>query len=83
MDNGIGMKSADLKKIFDKFYRVAAGDIHKVRGLGIGLFTARRIVEAHNGTITVSSKPGKGSNFTIQLPVADKTRNPVSQTNEG
>jgi len=67
-DNGIGISKQDQKHIFDKFYRVSHGNIHKVKGLGLGLYYVKRIAEAHGGTVTVSSKPGEGSCFTVTIP---------------
>jgi len=67
-DNGIGISKADQKHIFDKFYRVSHGNIHKVKGLGLGLYYVKRIAEAHGGTVTVSSSPGEGSCFTVTIP---------------
>jgi signal transduction histidine kinase len=67
-DNGIGISKVDQKHIFDKFYRVSTGNIHKIKGLGLGLYYVRRIAESHGGDVNVDSKPGKGSIFTITLP---------------
>ncbi len=68
-DNGIGISKNDQKRVFDKFYRASSGNIHKYKGLGLGLYYVRKIAEAHEGDVTVSSKPGKGSIFTITLPL--------------
>ncbi len=67
-DNGIGISKTDQKHIFDKFYRAQTGNIHKFKGLGLGLYYVKRIAEAHGGNVSVSSKPGKGSTFTIDIP---------------
>jgi two-component system, OmpR family, phosphate regulon sensor histidine kinase PhoR len=67
-DNGIGISKTDQKHIFEKFYRASTGNIHKFKGLGLGLYYVRRIAEAHGGYVTVSSRPGKGSTFSIILP---------------
>lgn len=67
-DNGIGISKSDQKHIFDKFYRASSGNIHKYKGLGLGLYYVKRIAVAHGGDVTVNSKPGKGSIFTVTIP---------------
>ena len=66
-DNGIGMSKSVQSKIFDKFYRKQTGDLHDVKGHGLGLAYVKKIIAFHNGNISVESAIGQGSNFTIQL----------------
>lgn len=66
-DNGIGIAQEHQRHVFEKFYRVPYGDVHEVKGYGIGLYFAKTIVERHGGWISLTSTPGNGSTFTIEL----------------
>jgi len=68
-DNGIGISKSDQKHVFDKFYRASSGNIHKYKGLGLGLYYVKKIATAHGGDVTLTSKPGKGSIFTVIIPL--------------
>lgn len=68
-DNGIGISEKDQRAVFEKFYRVASGNIHNVKGLGLGLYYTKQIVDAHQGDIRVKSEVNKGTTFTITIPV--------------
>lgn len=67
-DQGIGIPRGEQKKIFDRFHRVSTGLVHDVKGSGLGLAIVSHIVEAHRGKVTVESRPGEGSTFSIHLP---------------
>ena len=71
-DNGIGMSAEVKKQVFERFYREEKGNIHNVKGHGLGLSYAYEIVKLHGGSIDVESEPGRGSTFIIKLPLYDK-----------
>lgn len=69
-DHGIGIGRDDLKHIFERFYRVHTGNVHDVKGFGLGLHYVQQIAKAHHGDVTVVSEPGRGSTFTLWLPTS-------------
>jgi len=76
VDHGIGIPVTEQQKIFDKFYRVGDPLVHNTKGSGLGLSLVRHIVQAHGGEVVVDSVPGRGSRFTINLPVVLRTSGP-------
>ena len=68
-DKGIGMSKAVLDKVFDKFYREETGNVHNVKGHGLGLAYVKYIVELHGGEVDVESEKGNGSTFYLKLPI--------------
>ena len=73
MDNGIGVPAVYKEKIFEKFFRVPVGDMHNAKGHGLGLSYSAQVLRQHHGTITVDSREGSGSTFTITLPKDQNT----------
>jgi two-component system phosphate regulon sensor histidine kinase PhoR len=67
-DRGIGIAPEHIGRVFDKYYRVPTGNIHDVRGFGLGLSYVRLLVEAHGGTITLKSREGEGTEVELRFP---------------
>jgi len=72
-DNGIGISKENQKKVFDRFYRVSTGNVHDIKGFGLGLSYVKLIVEQHGGSINLSSELNKGTIFSIILPLYSET----------
>jgi len=81
-DNGIGIPPEYKGKVFDKFFRVPTGDRHNIKGYGLGLSYVAEVVKRHKGEITVDSEPGKGSTFTVRLPLAKSPVIPLDRPAE-
>jgi len=72
-DHGVGIPAEEQRKIFDRFHRVSTGLVHEVKGSGLGLSLVQHIVQVHGGRVTVDSEPGRGSTFTLRLPIGLET----------
>jgi two-component system sensor histidine kinase SenX3 len=78
-DHGIGIPARDRERIFERFYRVDRARSRETGGTGLGLAIVRHIAQAHGGDVTVDSREGEGSTFTIQVPISNGGARPVSE----
>jgi two-component system phosphate regulon sensor histidine kinase PhoR len=78
VDQGIGIPPAEQHRIFDKFYRGREASVRRVRGSGIGLAITKHVAEMHGGEVLVQSEPGKGSTFTLRIPIREALEDPKS-----
>jgi signal transduction histidine kinase len=83
VDRGIGIAHRDQSKIFEKFYRTCDPLVHNTKGSGLGLSLVRHITHAHGGEVEVESAPGKGSKFTLSLPLPADTQQPATGAASG
>jgi signal transduction histidine kinase len=83
VDRGIGIARRDQSKIFEKFYRTCDPLVHNTKGSGLGLSLVRHITHAHGGQVEVESTPGKGSKFTLSLPLLANIQAPANSTAAG
>jgi len=78
-DHGIGIPTRDLERIFERFYRVDRARSRETGGTGLGLAIVRHVAQAHGGDVTVDSREGEGSTFTIQVPISNGGARPASE----
>ena len=83
VDRGIGIARREQSKIFEKFYRMGDPLVHNTRGSGLGLSLVRHVTHAHGGKVEVESTPGKGSKFTLSLPLSAAAQPPTNGAASG